>query len=207
SRRRHTRLVSDWSSDVCSSDLAFTINHNGTPYTFNLDCSRPDIVCPGEAWPNQVIVEQRDVQHQHQMVVDLPSAKCDSALTQPAPGTCGAGTSNPNCDLVCGGNVTVATAEAFGVIGEAGDSFRLYLGAGIVTNGINCAMLGYSVADANLVTTGSASASNWDATAMDAGLVTIGYAGGCLYIGPAPNGQTQALLAAAEIKFTTGFTG
>src|SRR5258706_246306 len=23
SRRRHTRLVSDWSSDVCSSDLAF----------------------------------------------------------------------------------------------------------------------------------------------------------------------------------------
>src|SRR3989339_1089276 len=24
SRRRHTRLVSDWSSDVCSSDLKFT---------------------------------------------------------------------------------------------------------------------------------------------------------------------------------------
>src|SRR6476619_4878558 len=24
SRRRHTRLVSDWSSDVCSSDLAFS---------------------------------------------------------------------------------------------------------------------------------------------------------------------------------------
>src|SRR5258706_3967238 len=28
SRRRHTRLVSDWSSDVCSSDL---------PYSFGLD--------------------------------------------------------------------------------------------------------------------------------------------------------------------------
>src|SRR5262249_59129120 len=26
SRRRHTRLVSDWSSDVCSSDLAFAHN-------------------------------------------------------------------------------------------------------------------------------------------------------------------------------------
>src|SRR5262249_60137863 len=25
SRRRHTRLVSDWSSDVCSSDLALTV--------------------------------------------------------------------------------------------------------------------------------------------------------------------------------------
>src|SRR5258706_6867812 len=29
SRRRHTRLVSDWSSDVCSSDLFF-ISFNGT---------------------------------------------------------------------------------------------------------------------------------------------------------------------------------
>src|SRR5215213_4337788 len=26
SRRRHTRLVSDWSSDVCSSDLAYDFN-------------------------------------------------------------------------------------------------------------------------------------------------------------------------------------
>src|SRR5262249_58025716 len=26
SRRRHTRLVSDWSSDVCSSDLFFTLD-------------------------------------------------------------------------------------------------------------------------------------------------------------------------------------
>src|SRR5262249_58597906 len=30
SRRRHTRLVSDWSSDVCSSDLRRTINGNYT---------------------------------------------------------------------------------------------------------------------------------------------------------------------------------
>src|SRR5262249_56753472 len=27
SRRRHTRLVSDWSSDVCSSDLAGTLTY------------------------------------------------------------------------------------------------------------------------------------------------------------------------------------
>src|SRR5258706_7716312 len=31
SRRRHTRLVSDWSSDVCSSDLSkFVLVNNGT---------------------------------------------------------------------------------------------------------------------------------------------------------------------------------
>ena len=27
SRRRHTRLVSDWSSDVCSSDLPLSYTH------------------------------------------------------------------------------------------------------------------------------------------------------------------------------------
>ena len=195
-----------YTADLGAQGGVFTITHDGKPYTFDLDCSRPEIVCPGEAWPNQVIVEQRDVMYQHQMVVDLPSQQCDGALTQPAPGTCGAGTSNPNCDLVCGGSVTVHTEEKWGVIGESGDSFRLYLGGGIVTNGINCAMLGYSVADADLVTAGKAG-QMWEATAMQSGLVTIGYSGACLFAGTAPDGTTQALLAGAEIKFTTGFTG
>lgn len=195
-----------YTAELGAAGGELTINHAGRPYTFRLDCSRPDVVCPGEAWPTQVLIEQRDVMHQHQLVVDLPAAQCSSALTQPAPGTCGAGTSNPNCDLVCGGSVTVRTTPAFGVIGERGDSFRLYLGGGVVTNGINCAMLGYSLADADLVTTGKAQGA-WEATAMQAGLVTIGYAGGCLFAGPAPDGATQALLAAAELKFTTGFTG
>ena len=195
-----------YDAELGAAGGSFTINHAGHPYTFNLDCSRPDIVCPGEAWPNQVFIEQRDVMHQHQMVVDLPTAQCDRTLTQPAPGTCGAGTSNPNCDLICNGNVALHTNPAFGVIGESGDTFRLYLGGGIVTNGINCAMLGYSLADATLVTQGKSSGA-WEATAMTAGLVTIGYAGGCLFAGQAPDGSTQALLAAAELKFTTGFTG
>ena len=119
--------------------------------------------------------------------------------------SCGAGTSNPNCDLVCGGDITVRTAQAFGVIGESGETFRLYLGAGIVTNGINCAMLGYSVADAELVNEG-ASGTDWEAVAMESGLVTIGYSGACLFAGTM-NGTDQALLVGAEVKFTTGFTG
>jgi len=194
-----------YNAELGAAGGSFTINHNGQPYTFNLDCSRPDIVCPSEAWPGSVVVEQRDVQHQHQMVVDLPQATCAGDLSEPAPGTCGAGTSNPNCDLVCGGDVTVKTAQAFGVIGEAGDSFRLYLGGGIVTNGINCAMLGYSVADADLATTGT-KGQDWEATAMQSGLVTIGYSGACLFAGQM-DGTNQALLVGAEVKFTTGFTG
>ena len=91
------------------------------------------------------------------------------------------------------------------MIGESGETFRLYLGAGIVTNGINCALLGYSVVDAELVTTGEAG-EDWEATAMEAGLVTIGYSGACLFTG-AMQGNDQALLVGAEVKFTTGFVG
>jgi hypothetical protein len=184
----------------------FTITHQGTPYTFDLDCARADVVCPSEAWPAQVVIEQRDVNRQHQMIVNLPQAACTGALMKPAPGTCGAGTTNPNCDLVCDGGITVKTSEHWGVIGETGETFRLYLGGGIVTNGINCAMLGYSVADAELDNVGSASTGDWEATGMSAGLVTIGYAGACLFAGTV-NGTNQALLAGAELKFMTGFTG
>lgn len=193
-----------YDSQLGAGGGSFTINHNGTPYTFALDCARPDIVCPSEAWPDRVVIEQRDVARQHQMIVNLPQQACEGELAQPEPGTCGAGTSNPNCDLVCGGEITVRTAQAFGVIGETGETFRLYLGAGIVTNGINCAMLGYSLADAELVNVG-ASGADWEAVEMDAGLVTIGYSGACLFAGTM-SGSDQALLVGAEVKFTTGFT-
>lgn len=92
------------------------------------------------------------------------------------------------------------------MIGETGETFRLYLGGGIVTNGINCAMLGYSLADADLDNVGAASSGDWEATGMSAGLVTIGYSGACLFAGQM-DGATQAVLVGAEIKFTTGFTG
>ena len=195
-----------YNAELGATGGAVTINHAGKPYTFDLDCARPEIVCPSEAWPDRVVIEQRDVARQHQMIVNLPAAQCTGTLAKPAPGTCGAGTNNPNCDLVCNDNIAVHTVEAFGVIGEAGDSFRLFLGAGVVTNGVNCAMLGYSLADANLVTEGGPNDSPWDAVAMRSGLVTIGYSGACLFAGTI-SGNDQALLVGAEVKFTTGFTG
>jgi len=194
-----------YTEELGAAGGAITIDHEGKPYTFDLDCARPDVVCPSEAWPSRVVIEQRNTAREHQMIVNLPSAECDGTLTKPPASECGAGTSNPNCDLICEGDVTIATAEAFGVIGETGDSFRLFLGGGVVTNGINCAMLGYSVADADLVTE-DRDTPDWTATAMERGLVTIGYAGGCLFVGTA-SGNDQALVVGAEVKFTTGFTG
>src|SRR5262245_1042424 len=95
-----------YTRDLGPAGGSFTITHQGKPFTFNLDCSRPDVACPTEAWPTQVLIEQRDVMPQHQMVVNIPTAQCDGQLTQPASGTCGRDTSNPNCDLVCGGKIT-----------------------------------------------------------------------------------------------------
>lgn len=191
-----------YTEELGAAGGAITIDHDGTPYTFELDCARPDIVCPSEAWPSRVVIEQRNTQREHQMIVNLPTAECDGSLVKPPAAQCGAGTSNPNCDLVCEGDVAIETNEAFGVIGETGESFRLFLGGGIVTNGINCAMLGYSLADADLVTV-DAGTGDWTATDMERGLVTIGYSGGCLFVGDA----NEVVGLGAEVKFTTGFTG
>ncbi len=184
-----------------------TIDHDGQPITFDLDCARPEILCPSEAWPETITAEQRDAMFEHRMIVTLPEQRCSGALVAPAPGSCGAGTDNPGCDQVCDGEITVVETERFGVIGESGETFRLYLGAGIATNGINCALFGWSVADAELDTVGSAEGDDWQATGMSNGLVTIGYSGGCLWAGdPDDDGTVEALVLGAGVKFTTGFT-
>ena len=67
---------------------------------------------------------------------------------------------------------------------------------------------GWSVADADFVNEGSSAAGNWEAVAMENGIVTVGYAGACLWAGdPDDDGTIEALVLGASIKFTTGFTG
>ena len=78
--------------------------------------------CP--SWPNQAGKSRR-------------KQTCSGTTVKPDPSTCGAGTLNPDCTPVCNGEVKVTETQAFGVIGETGDSFRLYLGGGIATNGLN----------------------------------------------------------------------
>lgn len=193
---------------VGASGGAVTIDHQGQPFTFDLDCARPEIVCPSEAWPAQVSVRQDNAHFQHRMIVTLPMQTCSGELVQPAPGVaCGLGTDNPECEPVCEGDVVIENKEAFGAIGETGETFRLFLGAGIATNGINCALLAASVADANLETVQSRGGV-WEAVAMNAGQVTTAYAGACLWAGdPDADGNLEALVLSASVELQTGFAG
>lgn len=185
-----------------------SITHDGNPFEFDLDCARPDVLCPSEAWPGTVTVEQRNEEFESRMWVTLPKQVCDGNEVAPNPDECGPDTDNPDCENVCDGDIIVTERQVFGVIGAGGDSFRLALGGGIATNGINCVLLGLSFADADLVTEGNADDGNWVATEMTPGIVTAGYSGGCLWLGdPDMDAQLEALALGAEVKFTTGFTG
>jgi hypothetical protein len=196
-----------YESELPAGGGTVVITHGGRPITFDLDCERAEVVCPSEAWPREVFAEQRNATYEHRMIVTLPTQSCSGTLVEPSASECGAGTLNPDCEAVCDGDVIVRDEERFGVIGESGDSFRLYLGAGIATNGINCALLGWSVADADLQTVGR-DTDAWEATSMTNGLVTVGYAGGCLWIGdPDMDAELEALVIGASVEFTTGFTG
>jgi len=42
-----------------------TIEHGGHPFTFALDCSRPEVVCPSEVWPTTVTLSQRNATYPH----------------------------------------------------------------------------------------------------------------------------------------------
>src|SRR5437879_11475611 len=54
SRRRHTRYIGDWSSDVCSSDLVFTVSRD-----FVRSIQTPLLIAPDDvpAHPYKVAME------------------------------------------------------------------------------------------------------------------------------------------------------
>lgn len=196
-----------YTSQVGPQGGTITIDHQGQPITFDLDCSRPEVVCPAEAWPDTVSIRQDNDKYDHQMIVTIPKQSCAGSLVEPDPASCGEGTPNPDCKKVCDGDVTVTESDAFGVIGEAGESFRLYLGAGAASNGVNCAMLGWSFADADLVTEGE-DTDAWRATAMENGTVTVAYAGGCLWVANVDaDPALESAVLGASVTFTVPFTG
>ncbi len=195
-----------YQANLPSGGGTFTVEHGGASFDFDLDCARPEIVCPSEAWPDEVTITHRDPMYPHRIWVTLPRQTCDGRLVAPKNDECGEGTPNPDCEQVCMGELRVEEQDVFGVITDDGASFDLLLGAGVASNGFNCALLGVSLASADLETTGEPHTSEWRTTGMDNGEVKTGYSGGCLWAGdPDMDGQTQALVLGASVVFTTGF--
>ncbi len=180
------------------------IEHNGQPFSFDLDCEREEVVCPSEVWPTEVDAEQRNPNFLHQVHLLLPALECDSELRAPEPDECGGGTDNPDCEDVCGGEMVLVDKPVLGSISEEGDAFDILLGAGVATNGINCALLGLSIARADLVTTETED--EWVVDAMENGEVITGYSGACLWLDDVDmDGEAEAAALGATLTFTTGF--
>jgi hypothetical protein len=181
------------------------IEHNGQPFSFDLDCTREEIVCPSEVWPAEVPAEQRDPNFPHQVHLLLPTLQCDGETHPAEPAACGEGTDNPDCEDVCEGEMVLMDTPVLGSISEDGEHFDILLGGGVATNGINCALLGLSIARADLVT--EETENEWTVEALDNGEVITGYSGACLWIDDVDmDGEAEAAALGATLKFTTGFT-
>lgn len=181
------------------------IEHEGQPLTFDLDCEREEVLCPSEAWPETVTMEQRNEDFLHQVHITLPGQTCDGEVVAADPETCGEGTDNPDCNDICDGEVLLGERDVFGVIDEPGETFDVLLGAGVASNGINCALLGISTAHADI---DSVTGRNWEATGLSNGEIVTAYSGGCLWADDVDmNGELEALVIGATVKFTTTFEG
>ena len=191
---------------VSAAGGTITIEHAGRPISFELACERPEVVCPSEVFPGEVRLTQRDPNYLRRVWVTIPSQRCQGALRTPLPGECGTNTLNPDCDMVCDGTVIVESADAFGWLSPEGDTYDVLLGAGVATNGFNCALLGLSTAHGDVVTTGSDALGNWRGEAIENGRITTAYAGGCLWAGdPDGDGSLEALVLGASVELTTRF--
>ncbi len=185
-----------------------TIDHDGQPITFELDCSRDEVVCPSEVWPTYVELEQRNARFPRNVYVTIPKSTCDGDLVEPEPSECGPNTNNEECERVCTGTVTQADGETFGLLSADGTELTTVLGGDIATNGVNCALLGLSIAHNTFETAGSKEDGDWQAVSIPDGDVITAYAGGCLWAGDVDDdGAIEALVIGASVKLTTSFTG
>jgi hypothetical protein len=181
-----------------------TIDHNGKPFTFDLDCSREVVVCPSEVWTDSVTFDQDLGFFPRNVGVTIPSHECDGERVDVDPAECG-----PEADTCqqCNGNTTLSETETIGRISFSNDQLAIFLNGGIVAAGANCALLGLSVARADLETTDPQSG-DYRGVALTNGRVITGYAGGCLWVADADaDGTTETVAIGASIKFTTHFTG
>ena len=165
-----------------------TIDHGGKPFTFDLDCSREAVICPSEVWPDRVTFDQNLGFFPRNVFVTIPSHECEGELVDVDPAECGP--QAETCQL-CDGEIDASETETVGRISFDNERLAVFLNGGLVTNGINCALLGLSVAKARLETTDPESG-DYRGVALTNGRVITGVAGGCLWVAdPDADGETK----------------
>ncbi len=195
-----------YTADIGVEGGSVTVDVDGEPVTFALDCADEDITCPSEVWAPEVTLEHRDPDYPNRVWMPTEQQVCDGDEVEPAPEECGEGTDNPDCELVCDGDVVTEEVAAFGLISEAGDEFAMLLGGGVATNGVNCAMLGVSIAEGDVTSSGGGKSNQpWTAEVVD-GSVNVTYAGACLWADDVDgDDELEAAVLGAKLTFSTGF--
>jgi hypothetical protein len=195
-----------YSATLPSTGGQFVVAHGGENITFEVDCTRPEVICPSEVWPADVAIRQDHSRYTHRIYLSVPRQTCPQRTVQPEADECGEGTLNPDCEEVCPVEVVTQMREAYGEIDNDERGFRFLVGAGIATNGVNCALLSLSVAQGDVATSGSAETEDWTVTDVDNGEVVTGYAGGCLWAHDIDtDGSIEAAVLGATLTITTGF--
>jgi len=182
-----------------------TIDHEGQPLMFDLDCSLEAIVCPSEVLPASVEMAHDNEDFPHQVYMTIPGTRCMTEPVDADPMECGEGTANPECAPICEGEVVVEDVRVFGVIDEPGEQLEALLGAGATSNGVNCALLSLSTLTADITSTGTAEGEDWTATAVD-GQITTAYAGGCVWVAETVDMELEGIAVGATIEITTDFS-
>lgn len=182
-----------------------TVEHDGQPFTFALDCADDAIVCPSEVWPEEVDLAHEEAEYPNRVWMIREQQVCPGEEVDADPTACGEGTDNPDCVPVCDQDLVTEQRRSFGLISEDGTEFGLLLGAGVASNQVNCGLLALSVATGDLVTTGGGE--DWEAESITGGEVRAGYAGACLWAGdPDGDSELEAVALGATVVLSTGYT-
>lgn len=167
-----------------------TLTHDGMPVSYSVDCSRELIACPSELLPPSVQITQ-DRTNPRQVSLEITESECRGG--EIVEGT-------------CTGTVITSTTTRNGTIAADGSGFTIVLGGGAVVAG-SCALLTISVANGDLVSSGSAADGTLTADEIVNGELVTAFGGGCLLVGMGDLDPTLEVAAAgATVQLRSTYT-
>ncbi|MCB9658413.1 MAG: hypothetical protein H6726_12260 [Sandaracinaceae bacterium] len=77
--------------------------------TFDLDCTRPEVVCPSEVWPSRPSIRQNHPEYTHRIFLQIPQQTCSGNMVSLSADECGGGARSTRTAtwVPCDSDVTV----------------------------------------------------------------------------------------------------